>query len=304
MINLPERASMKNFRVGTFLAIAAIHILALAAPFTFTWAGLITFIILVNVTGILGIALSYHRLLTHRSYKTFKPIKYLFTFFACLALQGGPIFWVGTHRYHHKESDQELDPHTPVAGFFWAHVLWNFFTHPKLKGYEDLRRYALDLDADPVMRFFEKYFFGLFLLFTLALYGIGYHFGGVKLGLSLVIWGSCLRTVYVWHVTWLVNSASHTWGYQNYASNDTSTNLWWVALLSFGEGWHNNHHGDQRAAHYGHRWFEFDISYIVLKIMTIFGLAHTIVKPRYIRKKNFELIPGPGYLNKKSQGAI
>jgi fatty-acid desaturase len=283
VFSLPSYATRQNFQYETFFALVGIHILALAAPFTFTWAGLVAFLILTYVSAGLGITIGYHRLLTHGSFQTNKPVKYLLTLCACLALQGGPIFWVATHRFHHKESDQELDPHSPRESFLWAHVIWNFFRHPRLKDYENMRRLTLDLHNDLGLLFFQKYFFVIYLLSAVILFLGGYLWGGLQLGISLLVWGVCLRTVYVWHVTWLVNSATHKWGYRNYKVKDNSVNSWWVALLTFGEGWHNNHHSDQRSAKFGHRWFEVDVTFALIRMLEVLGLAHNVVRPRYKR---------------------
>jgi len=277
--HLPAWVSANRLKIGTIVIITLIHAAALAAPFTFTWTGFVVCLVMIWVTGGLGITLCYHRLLTHRSYRTYKPIEYLLTLFGCIALQGGPITWVATHRLHHKESDEEEDPHTPQHTFWWSHILWNFFKDPQLDKYEKIRRFAKDLDKDRVLRFFEKYFFPIYLLSAAVLYGTGHLFGGWQLGLSLVIWGVAVRTVLVWHFTWLVNSATHQWGYTNYKTGDNSRNTWWVAVVTFGEGWHNNHHADQRSAAHGHRWWEFDQTYYTIKFMQWIGLAKDVVTP-------------------------
>ncbi len=285
---IPSYAAKDNFQYDTFAVITLIHLIALAAPFTFSWPGLITFAVMSFVTGGIGITLAYHRLLTHGSFKTNRVVKYFMTFIACLALQGGPIYWVATHRLHHKESDKEFDPHTPMVSFMWAHLWWNFFTHPQLKNEADYRKFAPDLYEDSGIVFLQKYFFVIYLAFAGLLYAVGNHFGGTQLGLSLVVWGVCLRTVYTWHVTWLVNSATHMWGYRNYESKDTSRNNWLVALLTFGEGWHNNHHADQSSAHFGHRWWEFDQSYVILKALKMVGLVHSVNQPRFKRMASLQ----------------
>jgi stearoyl-CoA desaturase (delta-9 desaturase) len=274
------RLSERRLQIPTLLAIVGIHAGVLLAPFTFTWTGLVVCLVLAFVTGALGITACYHRLLTHRSFKTPKFIEYLFTLFGCWALQGGPITWVATHRVHHKDSDEDPDPHTPLVNFLWSHVGWLFFTDPQLDGYEKQRRFAKDLDRDRVIRFFQKTFVPLYIGLAVALFVAGFLIGGWKLGLSLLVWGTFVRTVYVWHATWLVNSATHLWGYRNYATKDNSRNTWWVALITFGEGWHNNHHADQRAARHGHRWFEFDITWWTIRAMELVGLARDVVHPR------------------------
>lgn len=280
MALLPSWVSPRHVKYGTIAVIGLLHAAVFAAPFTFTWTGLILCIVLFWVTGGLGITLCFHRLLTHRSYKTPKPVEYILTLFGCLALQGGPITWVATHRVHHKESDEAPDPHTPVVeNFLWAHILWNFFDDPKLDSYEKCKKFAKDLDKDPVLRFFNKTFFLIYLAGAAVLYTIGHAIGGWELGLSFVVWGVAVRTVLVWHSTWLVNSATHLWGYSNYKTTDNSRNTWWVALITFGEGWHNNHHADQRSAAHGHRWWEIDMTYWTIKAMQWIGLAKDVVKP-------------------------
>ncbi|HRK33892.1 MAG TPA: fatty acid desaturase [Candidatus Hydrogenedentes bacterium] len=299
MGHLPNWVSASRLKIGTIVVISLIHAAALAAPFTFTWTGFFVCLVMIWVTGGLGITLCYHRLLTHRSYWTYKPIEYLLTCFGCFALQGGPITWVATHRLHHKESDEEEDPHTPQHTFWWSHILWNFYRDPQLDGYEKIRRFAKDLDKDRVLRFFEKYFFPIYVLFAVVLYGIGHLIGGWQLGLSLVVWGVAVRTVLVWHFTWLVNSATHQWGYTNYKTTDNSRNTWWVALLTFGEGWHNNHHADQRSAAHGHRWWEIDQTYITIKIMQWLGLAKDVVTPGRLSQIRSKDVPGVELLEEK-----
>ncbi len=262
------------------IAIVAIHIAALAAPWTFTWSGLLVMLLFSWLTGGIGITLCYHRLLTHRSFTTPKWFEYLLTTIGCLAWQGGPVQWVGVHRLHHKHSDEELDPHTPKHGFTWAHALWCMH-HPEGR---DPKQAALDLQRDKITKLLDDYFYVPQFLLVGLTYAAGQWlmplmgFGAV--GLSWVIWGVCLRTVIVYHGTWFVNSAAHTWGYRNYETTDISTNLWWVAVVSFGEGWHNNHHAHQRSAAHGLRWFEFDLTYWTIRLLGVVGLARNIVMPK------------------------
>jgi stearoyl-CoA desaturase (delta-9 desaturase) len=283
----------RHLQIPALIVIVAIHLGVLLAPFTFTWTGLITCVVMIFLTGALGITACYHRLLTHRSYKTPKAVEYVLTAFGCLALQGGPITWVATHRLHHKESDEDPDPHTPLVNFFWSHIGWLVYTDPQLDRYEKLKRFAKDLDRDRVIRFFQKTFVPLYFAVAAALFVVGYLINGLELGLSLLVWGTFVRTVYVWHATWLVNSATHLWGYRNYLTKDNSRNTWWVALLTFGEGWHNNHHADQRAARHGHRWFEIDITYWTIKAMEWVGLARDVVRPRKLDRMGRFTTPEP-----------
>lgn len=271
----------------SLIGITLLHIGAVFAffPAFFTWQAVVAAIIMYWLCGGIGITLGYHRLLTHRSFKTYKPLEYLIAIIGTLNWQGGPAMWVGTHRIHHTESDQEGDPHSPRHGFTWAHATWTLKKHPE--GY-DPRKAAKDLLRDPIMAAIDKYFIIPLIGITIAFYFLGELLtpGG---GWSMVIWAICLRTVVGYHTTWLVNSAAHTWGYRNFKTTDDSRNNFLVALLSFGEGWHNNHHAQQRSAAHGMRWWEFDITYLTIRAMGLVGLAWDIVKP----VPNFTNVPKP-----------
>jgi stearoyl-CoA desaturase (delta-9 desaturase) len=253
--------------------------LALAAPWTFSWAGLALFVVMTFVTACLGITLGYHRLLTHRSFNAPKPLQYLLALFGLLALQNSPLRWVATHRLHHKETDNPRDPHSSRRGFWWSHMGWLFVLHPQLTTAEDLKRYAPDMARDPVFQFLDSAYGWINLGFALLVFTIGVLVDGWQLGLSLLIWGVMLRIVYVWHITWLVNSATHRWGYQRFATTDSSRNTWWVALLTFGEGWHNNHHAHPQAARSGYGWLELDVTYGIIWLLKRLGLASNVVPP-------------------------
>lgn len=278
---LPAYATLKRFNGPLFFAYILLHSAAMAAPFTYSPAGLITLIILYFVTICLGITLGYHRLLAHRSYKTYKPVARFLAFLGCLAFQRGPIWWSACHRLHHSTVDQPEDPHTPRFSFLWSHFLWPFFWHPNLDDSVEIRdRLARDLAEDPGMQFLEKHYTRINLLFLAALFGLGYWMGGLKMGLSILVWGGFLRLVLCLNITWLVNSVAHIQGYRSYDTPDTSRNNWWVALLTWGEGWHNNHHADARAARNGHRWYELDVTYWLICLMGKVGLAYAIVPVR------------------------
>lgn len=264
------------------IGIAAVHLGCLAAPFYFSWSGLVIACVFAWLTAAVGITLCYHRLLTHRSFRTPKWFEYLLTTLGCMACQGGPIQWVGTHRIHHRHSDKSTDPHSPTHGFAWAHVFWCMHKHQGGLPWTSAKA-AQDLYRDRGMRLINKFYIVPQLVAVLFCFLGGEWAAQLDWqtsGLSWFLWGVCVRTVFVYHITWFVNSAAHTWGYRNYQTTDNSTNLWWVALASFGEGWHNNHHGDQRAASHGRRWFEFDLTYWTIRLLGMLGLAHDIVKPR------------------------
>jgi len=249
----------------------------IAAPFTFTWSGLVVSILL-YVAGALGISMGYHRLLTHRSFQTPKWIEYILTLLGSLANQGGPISWVAIHRIHHNHSDVHGDPHSPRDGVLWAHLLWWMPHIPRLDNPEQYARYVPDLRRDPVHRFFQRYHVALPILLAVGLYAAGQWWAGV--GLSWLIWGMCVRTSVLYHATWFVNSATHLWGYRSFKTRDDSTNLWWVALLTFGEGWHNNHHAFPRSARHGLRWWEVDVTFFLIRCLACVGLAKQIQLPR------------------------
>ena len=251
--------------------IGVIHLGALLAPFTFTWSAFWVFVAFQLVTG-LGVTLCYHRLLTHRSFQVPKWLEYALTVCGSLALQGGPIKWVATHRVHHAFSDRPQDPHSPNKGFWWAHMLWLFAYDDVLDHPTKFHRYAPELARDPVQRFFEK----THVLHTILLGTLMLALGG----LPWLIWGVFLRLVFVYHGTWLVNSAAHLWGYQSYNTNEGSRNNWWVALLSYGEGWHNNHHAYLHSAAHGLRWWEIDITYLTIRLLARLGLVRRIRMPQ------------------------
>lgn len=259
------------------------HLGCLWAPFYFSWSGLAVAGIFVFLTGPMGITLCYHRLLTHRSFRTPKWFEYLLTTLGCMACQGGPIQWVGTHRIHHRYPDEDNDPHSPAHGFSWSHVFWCLHKNQGCMPWSAANA-ALDLCRDPGMRLLNRFYIlpqVAAIVFCLAGgFLAARYLDWSTSGLSWVLWGVCVRTVFVYHATWFVNSAAHTWGYRNYKTHDRSTNLWWVSLLSFGEGWHNNHHGDQRAASHGRRWFELDPTYWAILLLAAIGLARDVVPPQ------------------------
>ncbi len=268
--------------------IILLHLLCLLGWYTFSWSGLVLMFFFAWVTGCLGITLGFHRLLTHTSFKCPRFVRYFLSLCGCLAWQGSPVQWVGTHRLHHSESDQEGDPHTPKHGFNWAHIGWNLFRTSKDFKFQQA---ASDLMKDPFLRFMHRWFAVPQFILAGVLFALGYYVGegrlglpahaqgGIFLGTSWVIWGVAIRTVVVWHGTWFVNSAGHTWGYKNFRTKDDSRNTWWVAMLSFGEGWHNNHHAFQRSAAHGLKWWEFDMTYFIIRSLKLVGLAWDVVLP-------------------------
>ncbi len=263
----------RHGNMATGAVLLFIHLGALAAfwPGFFQWSALLVMAVLMYVTGGIGIALGFHRTLTHRSVKLWKPLEYVTSICGCLALQGTPIAWVATHRAHHAHTDTAGDPHDANVGFRWSHYLWMVLPNPNVVVGEDRRRYAPDLVDDPFYTFLERWT----ILPTLALAAVLFALGGI----SWVVWGIFARLVLVYHITWLVNSAAHTTGYRSYRTPDRSTNCWWVALLAWGEGWHNNHHAFPFSIRHGLRWYEFDVTWLTVKLLAFLRLATDLKLP-------------------------
>jgi len=253
----------------TIIVFGLFHIGALAALFMFSWTALAVSAVLYWITIGFGISLGYHRLHTHRSYQVPLALEYFFAVCGALTLEGGPIFWVATHRIHHQKSDQPGDPHSPRDGAWWSHVGWILLGESGHSNTVANSKYAPDLAKKKFYVWLNNYHW----LPTVALGIVLFAFGG----LPLMLWGVCLRVVVGLHSTWLVNSATHMWGSRRFETRDDSRNSWWVALLTFGEGWHNNHHAHPTSARHGLAWYEFDISWIQIKVLQALGIA------RYVR---------------------
>jgi stearoyl-CoA desaturase (delta-9 desaturase) len=241
------------------------HLACLAAPFYFTWSALAVCLIFYWLTGTVGVTLGYHRYLAHRSFKLSRPAEFVVFLFGVLSVQGSPLMWSSTHRVHHARSDKDGDPHSPRHGKWWSHILWLLIDRAKARDPEFRARMCPDLVNDPMVQFFEKTFILWTVAFGVAMFAIG--------GLPWLLWGLCVRMVITYHATWFVNSATHLWGYRTYATGDDSRNLWWVALVTGGEGWHNNHHAYPRVARAGHQWWEIDTTYGVILLLKALGQA-------------------------------
>jgi fatty-acid desaturase len=263
----------RNGSWATGAVLVFIHVGALAAfwPGFFSWKAVLLTAVLIYVTGGIGIALGFHRTLTHRSLRLWKPLEYAAVTCGTLALQGSPIDWVATHRAHHAHTDTDRDPHDANAGFKWSHFLWMVMPNPNAVVGEERRRYVPDLIDDPYYRFLERYSIVLTLALAAGLFALG--------GVAWVVWGIFARLAIVYQFTWLVNSAAHTIGYRSFQTPDRSTNCWWVAILGWGEGWHNNHHAFPFSARHGLRWYEFDVTWLTVKLLASLRLATDLKLP-------------------------
>jgi stearoyl-CoA desaturase (delta-9 desaturase) len=265
-ISEPSRYSKLSWVTCTVLV--WFHVQAVAAFFSFTWTNLIVAAVLYWVAVGLGISMGYHRLHTHRGFKAPRLFEYFLAVCGTLTLEGGPIFWVATHRQHHQHSDQPLDPHSPRVSGFWSHLGWIMFGDARHNDTVLMSRYAPDLARDPFYRWLSTYHWVPLTVLGLILLAIG--------GWPLVNWGIFLRVVVGLHATWLVNSATHMWGRRRFVTQDDSKNSWWVALLTFGEGWHNNHHAHPTSARHGLAWYEFDPTWLELKVLKAVGLVWNV----------------------------
>jgi stearoyl-CoA desaturase (delta-9 desaturase) len=250
------------------IALILFHLGAVAALFMFSWKALIVTAALYWMAIGFGIGMGYHRLHTHRSYRVPKLIEYFFAVCGTLTLEGGPIFWVATHRVHHQNSDQDGDPHTPNDGGFWAHMGWIIFGEAKHNNTEMMARYAPDLARDRFYVWLNTYHYVPLIVLGLILLAVG--------GIPLMLWGVCVRVVVGLHATWLVNSATHMWGSRRFETRDQSRNSWWVALLTFGEGWHNNHHAHPTSARHGLAWYELDITWLQIRLLQLLRIARSV----------------------------
>jgi fatty-acid desaturase len=261
-----EKAGI-NWTTTIFLLI--FHAGAIAALFMWSWKAFAVTLFLWWVSGSLGIGMGFHRLLTHRGYKVPKPVEYFLTFCGTLAMEGGPVYWVVTHRIHHAYTEEQgRDPHTPRDGAWWAHIGWMLSGTAQQYSPEVQMRYAPDLLKDPVHVWLNRLWWVPLVISGVLLFAFG--------GWPFLMLGVFFRVTFNLHATWLVNSATHMWGTRRFETKDDSTNSWWVALFTFGEGWHNNHHAHPTAARHGLAWYEIDINWWGIRTLQLLGLAKGI----------------------------
>ncbi|MGQ0612797.1 MAG: acyl-CoA desaturase [Planctomycetaceae bacterium] len=298
MLQLPESVGGSRLLWAYAIPIAVMHLLSLLAlvPTFFSWSALLAMVLGVHLFGGFGINLCYHRLLTHRSFRVPTWLEHTFVILALCCMQDTPAKWVATHRYHHGHADERKDPHSPLAGFLWAHFGWLLVSNRTMRDVEAYRTYARDILDDPFYMKLEKrplwmawIYLGHAAVITLLGFLLGWAMsgeggGGLRMAGSFFVWGVIVRTVLVWHITWSVNSLTHLFGYRNYETGENSRNNWFVALLTVGEGWHNNHHADPNCATVRHRWWEVDITGSTIKLLARMGLATEVVPPNQARR--------------------
>jgi fatty-acid desaturase len=288
---LPIGASERRINWRYALAVGTYHLLALLAfiPWFYSATGVALTVIGLYVFGTGGINLCYHRLLTHRSFSCPLWLEHTLAIIAVCCVEDTPARWVAAHRMHHHRSDDQADPHSPLVNLFWSHIGWLFLENTDLSRGVAYDRYARDIVRDRFYRWIERYVVWITLAQSIAFYAAGFlielALGGstreaVQFGASIWLWGVVVRTILVWHITWSVNSFTHVFGYRNYETDDHSRNNWWVAIITNGEGWHNNHHSEPGSASNQRNWWEFDLTYLFLRLLVRLGLAWDVQLPQ------------------------
>ena len=257
-----------TWRWNTIFFVSAFHTLAIASLFFLSWENLLAAFICWWVAASWGVGIGYHRLLTHRGFTTPRWLTRVLATCGTLGVQSGPITWVTTHRIHHAFTDTDKDPHSPRDGTYWSHIGWIFQGTAQTHSQAAMQRYSPDLMKDGYLRFIDNYYYVTTIIVAAILFAIG--------GWTMVLTAIFLRTVVSWHFTWLVNSATHLWGSRRFDTRDDSRNNALVAAVTFGEGWHNNHHAFPRSAKHGLTWKEFDINWYQLQLMEKLGLIKNV----------------------------
>ena len=293
-------ASMtKRQRLGNLVGLT-IPFAAFVAAIVLTWRELVgptdlAILVVMYTLSALGATVGFHRLLTHRSFHTHKPVEYLFAVLGTLSVQGSVIDWVADHRRHHAHADAEGDPHSPygygpgllgaVRGLWHAHAGWLL-----TRGHQaDARRYAKDLVEDRGMVVIDRAFVPIVFAGLAIPFGLGYLTTGALSGaLTAMLWGGLARVFLFHHATFSVNSICHFFGRRRFDTTDRSTNVFWLALPSMGEAWHNNHHAFPRSAYHGLRWWELDVSALVIRSMHRAGLAWNVIEVPSERQRQRE----------------
>ena len=288
LTNVAVAVEPMKFQAKAVIMVMVIMHLACLGVFLvgFSWPALWVAIVMYVIRG-MGVTTGYHRLLAHRSYKTNRFIQFVVATAGGLAMQGGPLWWVAHHRAHHRDTDKEGDIHSPVTKGMWqSHMGWmmsNEAFHEQGSNSRDLFKY-------PELKFLQRHYVWILVLQMLGLYALGsllslwYPDTSIN-GLQCLVWGFFVSTVFLWHVTFSVNSVCHRWGSQDYDSNDASTNNWIIGILGFGEGWHNNHHFYPSSARHGLKWWQVDVTWILIRGLCLAGLASDPKIPKEFRDR-------------------
>lgn len=261
-------------------------------PYFFSWWGLLFLPIGNFIFTSLGIGGGYHRLLTHRGFTCPKWLEYTLATLGVCSFQDSPARWVLVHRVHHQHSDHQPDPHTPKVSCFWSHMGWLFIDNRELSSGAAYDKYVRDLMRDPYYLWLQRNakWALVYAIHAVAITAVGAlvgwlwtgtGWGTLQMAAQWMMWGVIMRTIFTWHVTWGINSFAHMWGYRTYDTREDSRNNWLFAILTNGEGWHNNHHADPRSAQHGHRWWEVDPTWWTLLTLEKMGLVKNLVRPNH-----------------------
>jgi len=274
MIDLSTYSRLRELVFGrdaiNFWFFALLHILSAVGIFYVpcSWSMIGVFMLSYSIRGF-AITGGYHRYFSHRSYSTSRVFQFILAFLGASSIQKGPLWWASHHRHHHKYADHEEDIHSPVLrGFIWSHIGWFLFS----EAYADTRwKYIPDLVRYPELCWINQYHIvpGIIYASAFAIFG----------GFQAFFWGFLVNTVILWHVTFFINSLAHVFGWRRYATDDTSRNNWMLALITCGEGWHNNHHAFKASANQGFFWWEIDTTYYILRILSFFVVVWDLKKP-------------------------
>ncbi|XP_038717349.1 palmitoyl-monogalactosyldiacylglycerol delta-7 desaturase, chloroplastic-like [Tripterygium wilfordii] len=271
-----RRRERNRLDIGTTCVVFAVHYLCLFAPFQFNWSAFWVAFALYVITGLLGITLCFHRNLAHKSFKLPKWLEYSFAYCGLQAFQGSPMDWVSVHRAHHQFGDSERDPHSPIEGFWYSHMIWLLYRKSITKRFGENNNVG-DMKKQPFYRFMQRTYNLHAIALGVLLYALG--------GFPFLVWGMGVRIVWLWHITWMVNSVCHIWGKQAWKTGDLSRNNWLVAVLAFGEGWHNNHHAFEYSARHGLEWWQLDLTWFVVRLLQAAGLATELKLPSEMQKQ-------------------
>jgi stearoyl-CoA desaturase (delta-9 desaturase) len=283
MAALSTTAQVRRFsprHVAFFAPLVLLH-LGCGLVFIVGWSTVaITTFLITSTLQIFGITVGYHRLLAHGAFKTTRVFQFILALLGVLAGQNGPMWWVGHHRHHHRCSDRDADVHSPRRGFLWSHMGWLFSPHCVPVRDEFVR----DLARCRELRLLQRFYYLCNLGYVLALFTIGEAWryldpSTATSGFQLVIWSNMLGTVCAYHCIWSANSFCHRYGTRRFATADDSRNNLVISLLTFGDGWHHNHHYCPYSARHGFRWWEVDLNFAILRLLACAGIVWDLKLP-------------------------
>jgi stearoyl-CoA desaturase (delta-9 desaturase) len=267
------------YNIKTIIGMFVFHIGAIYSLYSLFFVNkniLILSLVVWYIIGSLGVGVGFHRLLTHRSFKTSMWFEYLLSIFGTLALQKSPIKWVAVHRKHHRYTDKEDDPHTTDlevgGGFWWAHIGWLLVKDPNLRSKEFVEEYASDLEKYKFQNWLDRFEWLPITALGVALF--------LFIGIKGVLFGVFLPVVANWHFTFLINSLTHYYGYRTYDTRDKSTNILWLFPFTFGECFHNTHHKFPTSVRHGLKWWEIDMNWYAIWLFSKVGLVWNLQLPK------------------------